>query len=128
MFAYRRMFVIAAAFMAPAVFAAEAKPDIENGKTQFMIVCSICHSATKEPGGALLGPSLFGVMGRKAAGEKSFTNYTDALKKYSVTWNAKTLDVFLENPAGVVESTNMIMPVPDAKNRADIIAYLATLE
>ena len=41
---------------------------------------------------------------------------------------AKTLDEFLVNPTTKVPGTMMLIPVPDAKTRADIIAYLATLK
>jgi cytochrome c len=125
---YRRLFVVAAAMMAPAAFAAAPKPDIENGKVQFDSLCGICHSATKEPGGPVNGPTLFGIFGRKAGSQKDFALYTSALKSYKVTWNARTLDEFLENPSGKVSGTMMIMPLPDATNRADVIAYLATLK
>ncbi len=76
MSAYRRLFVVAAAVMAPAAFAAAPKPDIENGKTQFTIVCGICHAASNEPGGAQIGPNLVGIVGRKAAAQKDYPNYT----------------------------------------------------
>jgi cytochrome c len=128
MSAYRRLFVVAAAAMAPAVFAADPKPDIENGKNQFAVVCATCHSASKEPGGPINGPTLFGIVGRKAASQKDFALYSTALKSYKVTWNARTLDEFLANPSGKVPGTMMIMPVADARNRADVIAYLATLK
>jgi cytochrome c len=128
MFAYRRLFLVAAAVVAPAVFAAAPKPDIENGKSQFTAICGICHSASKDPGGPVMGPNLLGVVGRKAGTEKTYAMYTAGLKKYGVTWNARTLDEFLENPMGKVPGTTMAMPVPDAKNRADVIAYLASLK
>ncbi|MEO8309483.1 MAG: c-type cytochrome [Pseudomonadota bacterium] len=128
MSAYRRMFIVAAAIVAPAVFAAAPKPDIENGKDQFTSVCGICHSSSKEPGGPVIGPNLAGVVGRKAGTAKDFPNYTAALKAYNVTWNARTLDEFLVNPAAKVPGTLMAMPVPDAKDRADVIAYLASLK
>jgi cytochrome c len=123
-----RLFVVAAALITPAVFAASPKPDIENGKAQFAALCGICHAATKEPGGPVLGPNLFGVVGRKPGGDKEYANYTPALQGHKVTWNAKTLDEFLENPMAKVPGTQMIMPVPDAQSRADLIAYLATLK
>jgi cytochrome c len=125
---YRRLFVVAAAVVAPAVFAAAPKPDIENGKTQVTTMCGICHAINNEPGGPQQGPSLVGVVGRKAASAKDYPTYTEALKGYKVTWNARNLDEFLASPMTKVPGTMMIMPVPDAKNRADIIAYLATLK
>jgi cytochrome c len=120
---------LAAAFAAPAVFAAE-KADVANGKTVFDSVCGICHSATKEPGGPVNGPNLVGVVGRKAASVKDFAMYSPALKTYGEKekWTDKTLDAFLKAPFSAVPGTSMPMPVPDDKQRADVIAYLATLK
>jgi cytochrome c len=110
----------------PAVFAAE-KADVENGKTLFEQRCGICHSTVKE-GGPVLGPNMLGVIGRKAGSDKDFPTYTPALKAYGVKWNAKTLDEFLENPMVKVPGTMMPMSLPDAKERADVIAYIATVK
>ena len=128
MSAYRVFALAAAALAAPAVFAAAPKPDIENGKEQFKMVCGICHADSKEPGGPEIGPNLVGVVGRKAGSYKDFPGFTPALKAYAVTWNAKTLDEFLANPMGKVPGTSMVIPVSDAKERADLIGYLATLK
>jgi cytochrome c len=130
MSAYRptHLFVLAAALVAPAVFAADAKPDIENGRDTFAQQCGICHSVTKEPGGPILGPTMVGLVGRKAGTIADFAMYSPALKAYKVTWNARTLDEFLENPMEKVPGTTMPMMLPDAKVRADVIAYLATLK
>ncbi|MEO6080397.1 MAG: c-type cytochrome [Steroidobacteraceae bacterium] len=122
------LLVLATALVAPVAFAAAPKPDIENGQEFFTQVCGICHSATKEPGGPVLGPNLVGVVGRKAGTLPGFATYTPALKAYGVKWSAKTLDEFLVNPAMKVPGTLMAMPVPDPQTRADLIAYLATLK
>ena len=124
---YRRLFVAATVVMAPAVFAAAPKPDIENGKTTFTQQCGFCHGITKEQG-PVMGPNLLGVFGRKAATEKTFPAYSAALKDYKVTWNTKTLDEFLANPMAKVPGTTMPMLIPDAATRADVVAYLATLK
>jgi cytochrome c2 len=123
---YRRLIVVAAAVVAPAVFAAAPKPDIENGKNSFELLCGICHSAEKDV--EKLAPNLVGVVGRKAGTHKLFPSYTGALKSSGITWNAKTLDEFLVNPTTKVPGTMMLIPVPDPQARADIIAYLATLK
>jgi cytochrome c len=124
---YRRLFVVAAAVVPPALFAAAPKPDIENGKTSFAQQCGICHGVTKEAGPPM-GPNLLGVVGRKAGTEKTYPSYSAALKAYKVTWNARTLDEFLVNPMTKVPGTTMPMMIPDAKTRADVVAYLATLK
>lgn len=125
MSAYRSLFVLAAALVAPSVFAAD-KPDIENGKTIFSQQCGICHATG--PGGPQMGPNVTGIIGRKAGTADDFPMYTAALKAYGVKWTAKTLDEFLVNPLGKVPGTTMPMSLPDAKARADVIAYLGTLK
>jgi len=52
--------------------------DVEAGKTAFK-KCALCH--TTEAGKNKLGPSLFGVVGRKSATLEDF-NYSEAMKKF----------------------------------------------
>jgi cytochrome c len=124
---FRRLFVIIAAVVAPALCAAASKPDIENGKTTFDAMCIACHSVQKA-GGPTMGPNLLGIIGRKAATESEFTMYSSALKDSRITWSKKTLDKFLLNPGTNVPGTTMPMLIPDKKMRADLVAYLATLK
>jgi cytochrome c len=124
---FRRLLVIAAAIVAPAMCIAASKPDIENGKTTFDNMCGVCHSVQKT-GGPTQGPNLLGVVGRKAAREPDFTMYSPALKDSKITWSKKALDKFLLNPMEKVPGTVMPMQIPDNKTRADVVAYLATLK
>ena len=122
-----RISLIALAVLAtPAAFAAE-KADVANGKTLFEQRCGICHSTVKD-GGPVLGPNMVGLIGRKAGSDANFPTYTPALKAYAVKWNAKTLSEFLENPMVKVPGTMMPMSLPDAKERADVVAYMATIK
>ena len=124
---FRRLLVVAAAIVAPALCAAGSKPDIENGKATFNAMCGVCHSV-QITGGPNQGPNLLGVVGRKAASEPQFTMYSPALKASGITWSKKTLDKFLVNPMEKVPGTFMPMQIPDNKTRADVVAYLATLK
>ncbi|MEO6078174.1 MAG: c-type cytochrome [Steroidobacteraceae bacterium] len=124
---FRRLFVVAAAMVVPALCAAGSKPDVENGKTTFNTMCGVCHSVQKT-GGPTLGPNLLGVVGRKAGSEPEFTLYSAALKASKLTWSKKTLDKFLLNPMTKVPGTVMPMLIQDNKTRADVVAYLATLK
>jgi cytochrome c len=124
---YRRLFVIAAALVGPALCAAGSKPDIENGKATFNTMCGVCHS-TQKTGGPIEGPNLIGVVGRKAGSQPEFTKYSQALKASKLTWSKKTLDKFLVNPGEKVPGTFMPMQIPDDKTRADVVAYLASLK
>ena len=99
-----------------------------RGRELFMTrACSTCHGVTKEDT-MKVGPSLFGVVGRKAGTAPSLLGASENLKKYGVTWNAETLDEFLANPDAKVPGTPMSGVMGDPQQRADVIAYLTTLK
>jgi cytochrome c len=75
-----------------------------------------------------VGPSLFGVVGRKAGTAQSLLGASENLKKYGVTWSAETLDEFLADPNAEVPGTPMAGVLTDPQQRADVIAYLSTLK
>jgi len=47
---------------------------------------------------------------------------------FAKRWDDETLDSFLAAPAKIVPGTMMTVVVPSALDRADIIAYLKTIE
>lgn len=102
--------------------------DADNGKTIFDQRCAICHAVTSAPGGPVTGPSMVGVVGRKAATVPGFQLYSQALKDSGIVWSAKSLDEFLAMPMQKVPGTTMPMMIPDAKERGDVIAYMSTLK
>jgi cytochrome c len=102
-----------------------AADDLEAGKVSFK-KCVLCHAT--EAGKNKVGPSLFGVVGRKAASLDGY-NYSEAMKKFDHTWDAETLDTYLADPRATVPGTKMIFPgIKDKKERADVVAYLETLK
>jgi cytochrome c len=115
--AFNVLLVIAAA---PAMAA-----DVEAGKTAFK-KCALCH--TTEAGKNKIGPSLFGIVGRKSATVENF-NYSEAMKKFDHSWDEGTLDEYLADPRGTVPGTKMIfVGIKDKTERDDVIAYLETLK
>jgi cytochrome c len=50
--------------------------------------------------------------------------YSDALKSSHLVWGDDTLDRWLADPEKAVPGQRMFVNVPDAKERADLIAYL----
>jgi cytochrome c len=115
---------LAAILSAPAFAAGNA----ETGKTLFTSKgCVACHGVAKDAPPSV-GPNLVGVVGRKAGAATGLMPTSEAMKKYGVTWNAKTLDEFLTNPSAKVPGTAMAGVLPDAGERADMIAYLSTLK
>jgi len=99
--------------------------DATAGKKVFQTYCSVCH--TVQPERNLIGPSLFGVVGRPSGHVPGF-RYSEANRKSGLTWSIATLDRYLTAPGQVVPGTLMTFPgLKDGKQRADLIAYLATL-
>jgi nitrite reductase (NO-forming) len=85
--------------------------------------CQVCHSL--EPGKNGLGPSLAGIVGKKAASVANY-NYSPAMKASNLTWDVATLDAYLADPAKVVPGNKM--PFPGLKTdheRNAVVAYLA---
>src|SRR6185312_8004016 len=74
------------------------KGDAAAGRQTFR-KCQACHSLT--PGKNLVGPSLAGVLGRKAGSLPNY-NYSTAMKNANIVWNDKTLDAYLADPQKVV--------------------------
>ena len=117
----------AAAAASAALSAAAAPGDAAAGAQAFAARCGLCHSAGPGVGEAGQGPPLAGVVGRRAAGAPGF-DYTAALKASHLTWTPANLDRFLAGPSKLVPGTAMPVAVSDAKVRADLIAYLATVK
>ena len=86
--------------------------------------CAVCHSVDGSNG---TGPTLKGVIGRVSGTVPGF-RYSRAMKSAAINWNEESLDRYLTNPQGLVPGN--IMPfsgIPDAAERAAVIAYLRTL-
>ena len=77
----------------------------------------------------LQGPSLFRVVGRPAASLTGF-EYSDAMKAKAaagLVWTADALDRYVADPEAFVPGTLMsVPPLRDERQRADLIAYLAS--
>jgi nitrite reductase (NO-forming) len=85
--------------------------------------CQACHSL--EPGKVILGPSLAGIVGRKAAADPDFS-YSPALKQAALTWDTPALDAYLMDPQKVVPGNRMPFPgLKTGRDRNDVIAFLA---
>ena len=108
--------------VSPAAFAGG---DAAAGKTVFA-KCAICHST--KPGKTMIGPSLFGVVGRRSASVDGYS-YSDAMKKADKTWDEATLDAYLTDPKAMVAGTKMVFAgLPKPEDRANVIAYLETFK
>jgi cytochrome c len=99
--------------------AAPAAGDPVAGKLAYASRCSACHSV--EYNG--VGPTHKNLFGRRAGSVAGFA-YSKALKDSQVVWNADSLDHWLTDPEKFIPGQKMFFWIPDAKERADIIAYL----
>src|SRR5665213_1338845 len=95
--------ILALLALAMPAFAGQAAA--ADGAALFQTNCAVCHSV--DAGTNKLGPSLFGIVGRKSATVDSFT-YSPAMTKVGLTWDAPTLDKYLTNPQAMVPGTKMI--------------------
>lgn len=105
--------------------AAHAAGDADAGKKVFS-KCAVCHTAVAGKNG--LGPSLFGVVGRPSATVAGY-NYSDAMKAANKTWDEATLTAYLTDPKAAIPGNKMAFAgLPNPDDRANVIAYLATLK
>ena len=100
---------------------AHAQGDAARGEKYF-VDCASCHSLTAGENG--VGPSLAGVLGRKAATLDDY-RYSPALKRSNIVWSPQTLDDFIADPQKAVPANRMpYAGMTNASERADLIAYL----
>ena len=98
-----------------------ADGDAERGAKRFE-ECAACHALEKDK--ESVGPSLYGVFGRKA-GEGADFRYSPALKCSGITWDQASIDTFIADPQATVPGNRMpYAGIADAAARADLIAYL----
>jgi cytochrome c len=97
--------------------------DAARGQTIYQARCAACHS----PDFNGVGPAHRGVFERLAGTAKGFTGYSAALKKSGLVWTEANLDRWLADPEALVPGQAMGISLPDAGERADVIAFLRTL-
>jgi cytochrome c len=85
--------------------------------------CTACHSLDH----SRIGPAHRGVFGRRAAQVAGF-DYSPALRRTKVIWTARSLDRWLTNPETFIPGQKMGYSISDSRDRADIIAFLASPE
>lgn len=100
--------------------------EAEEGQKIFKRVCFTCH--TSDAGKNKIGPSLHGVIGRKAGSVQGFA-YSSAMKDANVTWDDQTLDKYLSDPKKFIPGNKMAYAgIKKEDERKEVIAYLKSLE
>ena len=85
--------------------------------------CMVCHGWDKG-GPAMIGPNLYGVVGRAKAAATDF-DYSPALKEKGGNWSYEDLYHFLQQPAVFVPGTKMgFAGLPRTQDRLNLIAFL----
>ena len=100
-----------------------ARASPERGEQVFQ-VCRACHMI--EAGAPhTIGPNLWGLVGRPVASAEGYDRYTPGMSSLGGVWTPARLDRYLREPMVQVEGTTMVFPgVPDARDRADLVAWL----
>jgi cytochrome c len=116
----------AAAFCAVTValttsYGAAREGDAERGKEIYGSRCTSCHSLDH----SRIGPAHRGVFGRHVAQVAGF-DYSPALRRSHIVWNAKCLDRWLTDPEKLIPGQKMGYSVLEPQDRVDIIAFLAS--
>jgi cytochrome c len=105
---------------------AEDRGDPARGERAFQR-CYSCHSVDPHERATLQGPSLYRVVGRRAATVEGF-DYSDALKArgaQGLVWDEAALDAFVTDPQAYIPGVSMgFFGLDEAQDRADLIAYL----
>ncbi|HMH17449.1 MAG TPA: cytochrome c family protein, partial [Burkholderiales bacterium] len=115
-----RTIAAAATTLILAASSAHADGDAKHGQKLFE-ECRACHAVERGVNG--VGPSLYGVFGRKAAELDDF-RYSPALKRSGITWTPQTLDAYIADPQKAVPANRMpYAGMPEARDRADLLAY-----
>ncbi len=105
-----------------AIALAQSQEDVARGLAIYTAKCSACHSVDENR----VGPAHAGVLGRRAGKAKDY-EYSEALSKSKVVWNKTTLQAWLTDPEKVIPGQRMGYRLSLPQERAEVVAYLATL-
>lgn len=97
-------------------------PTLARGR-QVAAACAVCH-AVRRGDTPRVAPPLWNIVGAPKGAAEGF-GYSPALRQAGGVWDEPSLDAFLHNPQAYLPGTTMTFHgLPDAADRADVIAYL----
>jgi cytochrome c len=114
---------LATVVLIAAFSSAHAQTPADAGQIAFNNACRTCHSIRE--GDNRLGPSLHGIVGKKA-GTVSGYDSSPAMRQSGVVWTEENLDSFIADPESVVHG-NAMKPyggLASEDERQKIIGYL----
>ncbi|MEE2745606.1 MAG: c-type cytochrome [Pseudomonadota bacterium] len=106
-----------------------SQSDIARGKKVFN-KCKACHSLKKAK--HKIGPSLYGLLGRKAGSETGYKRYK-GLKGADWVWTENELMEYLADPKKYVKRktgkrSSMILKLKKERDRTNVIGYLKSIK
>jgi cytochrome c len=101
---------------------AQSSQQISQGQRVWQKRCTECHALDTDE----TGPRHRGVFGRRASSIKGY-DYSRALRKANLQWDAESLDRWLTDPEKFIPGQNMDFRVRSKAERAALIAYLQSL-
>ncbi len=120
------LLTIGAAALAALPASAQTSGNAAQGRAAFQAHCAMCHTTKAGTNG--IGPSLAGVVGRKAGTAPGY-RYSTAMVNSGITWNDQALRGYLPQPKAVVPGTKMsFRGVSNQQTVNDLIAYLNSLK
>lgn len=98
----------------------------ENGRAAFA-PCRACHTVEKD-GKPLVGPNLWGIMGKDVASNANFPRYSNALKGQKGPWTFDKMAAYLNDPRTAIPGNQMAFAgVKNNADLADLLAFLRSL-
>lgn len=114
--------IVAAQATAPRAWQTPPPGDVVRGAALYQSQCTACHAVDVNK----TGPAHRGVFGRRVGSLPGY-RYSAELAQSRLRWTPQTLNRWLEDPEELVPGQRMGFQVEGVQDRADLIAYLATL-
>jgi cytochrome c len=119
----RRSFLLVCGVGAALVSHPAVAADAAHGKALYQ-ACVACHSEKPDA----IGPSLKGVVGRKAGALDDF-RYSAPMRRANLTWDDANLRAYIADPQATVKGNRMPFGgLREPGDVDDVIAYLKTLQ
>lgn len=91
------------------------------------MACRSCHNITPT-GINVVGPTLFGVIGRRAGAVPGYT-YSGSLRASGIVWTDAALDRWMRSSRAMVPGTKEhFLGLSNSEERENIIAFLRTAQ